>query len=67
MWKKKKFKVFFSFQKSKTDSSRHSAKATTNNRACAFQYVTLPSSKTDENGDNRYLDHTSVLPGYFYD
>ena len=56
---------FFSFQKSKTDSSRHSAKATTNNRACAFQYVTLPSSKTDENGDNRYLDHTPVLPGYF--
>jgi len=55
------------FQKNKIKSSRHSVKAMTSNRACVFQYVTLPGLKTDESIDNRYLDHTPVLPGFFYD
>lgn len=37
----------------------------TSNRACVFQYVTLPGLKTDESIDNRYLDHTPVCRLFF--
>ena len=53
------------FRKNKIKSSRHSVEAMTSNRAWVFQYVTLPGLKTDESIDNRYLDHTPVLPGSF--